>query len=492
MSLTRNRRQLQTVSAGLAFLVAAASAFSLHAQTLRFQRPSQSQQSQREQQVNKNFRSVESEQAVQTTARRISKQQPKAKMSQAPRLAATKASSRKSSQITLPKEVAQSLREMQRDDRVVTTAVRTAQHVPDLAESKSEEIPAPATESGESELMMPGEEYIIDGEYMDESYIGEEYGMGCPSCGGYPGGCGCGVEVGCGCAEPGCGAGVGCGSCVGAPGPDYWCFPVCLPRFKDLSFWLGTHGFAGPRDFYDEDGDSGNTSNSNFGFHTGINASGRAPFIGLLFPQLSYQIGYQAVGSRYYGTIDDAEDRSQEFATVGLFRRVECSGLQFGFVWDVLSDELYARETLQQIRYEVSLKSPRGREFGIWGASSANTQQILGVPYETVDQFSFFYRWNFGRSSSARTWIGFTDAEDGIFGAEFITPLTDRWSVQSGFNYLFPDQDAGPAGVREEAWNIGINLVWHLGRTAQRCARSPHRPMFSVADNGWMFVDIAR
>jgi len=261
-----------------------------------------------------------------------------------------------------------------------------------------------------------------------------------------------------------------------------------LPRFKDLSVWTGVHGFRGPRDFTPGPNSQVGRSDSNFGFQEGINISGRAPLVGLLFPQLSYQLGYQSVQSRLSGTVDSANDRTQQFVTAGFFRRVN-TGLQFGVVWDFMRDDLDVEDDLQQIRTEFSLKSPQGREVGLWTATSTNSAQILGVTYETVDQYAAFYRWNFGRSSNGRFWGGLTGDDEGIFGAEFNTPLNNRWSLQSGFNYLITDKNAGLEGVRQESWNIGINLVWHLGRTARTCEGSPYRPLFGVADNGWMFVD---
>lgn len=488
MSLTRNL-PLQSV---LAAVLALSPAYLASAQSVRFQRPSSARESAHQTAFNKNFRSPgeETPRRSEPAPKQEIELGPNKKQSesrQEPRVADAPRFEGASSSIRVPREVARSVRELQRDSRVVPTAVNTAQHIPELAEE--EEIPAPASDDGgDSILMAPGEEYILD-----EQFGGEVYGMPCDSCGSYVG-CGCEVEPGCGIAEPTCGCGApGCGSCVGAPGPDYWCFPVCLPRFKDLTFWGGAHGFRGPRDFYDEDGDLGDRSDSNFGFQTGVNVSGRAPFIGLLFPQLSYQLGYQYVGSRFSGAgsdfYNDPEDRSQNFVTAGFFRRVPCSGIQAGLVWDMVNDDLYFEEDLHQLRYEVSIKSRSGREFGIWGANSTNEKDILGTTYEAVDQFSFFYRCNFGRSSSARAWAGFTEGDDGLIGAEFISPLSDRWSIQSGFNYRIPDEDAGLAGVSEEAWNVGFNLTWHLGRTARNCARSPFRPMFSVADNGWLMVD---
>jgi len=354
-------------------------------------------------------------------------------------------------------------------------------------------------ESCNSEPCMCGESYYGDDGYGGGGYCDGGCSDGGCACGDYcePGcGCaepGCGIgepgcglaEPGCGVAEPSCGCGeVGCGSCVGIPGADYFCFPVWLPRFKDLSVWGGVQGFRGPRDF------AGGRSDSNFGFNEGINISGRAPLVGLIMPQLSYQLGYRAVQSRLHGTVDTSNDRSQQFVTAGFFRRVN-TGLQGGVVWDLLRDDLDESTDAHQVRYELSLKSPQGREIGFFGTSSSNTVSVLGQDYEAVDQYAGFIRWAFGKGYESRLWGGSTGDGEGIFGGEFYAPLSDRWTVQSGFNYLITDLENGPAAVREESWNIGINLVWHLGSTAKRGCRSPFRPLFSVADNGWMFIDRA-
>ena len=104
-------------------------------------------------------------------------------------------------------------------------------------------------------------------------------------------------------------------------------------------------------------------------------------------------------------------------------------------------------------------------------------------------QYAAFVRCKFGNGYETRLWGGGTGSRDGLFGGDFHAPLSNRWELQSGFNYMIPDKRNGLAGVSEESWNVGINLIWHLGRTAKRGCRSPYRPLFSVADNGWMFVD---
>ncbi|MCH7753185.1 MAG: hypothetical protein IH898_13665 [Planctomycetes bacterium] len=454
-------------------------------QQLRFQRPSDSRQAVREQQVNEKFRSPNAT-ASKTTVEH--------ETNVPPRVARDPVVERRAKPIAIPAEVSLSLQELSRDSQVAPASVRRVQHVPDLAEEVETPEAEQSSPSFTKEYPIEGIEmpYASCGLYADGGSCGCEVGCGMADA------CGGDCEPGCGCAEPYCGIGepscscatTDCGGCVGLPGPDYWCFPVCLPRFKDLSFWGGVHGFRGPRDFYAPGSTvAGTRSDSNFGFQEGIGVSGRAPFIGLLFPQLSYQLGYQTVQSRLSGTVDVANDRTQQFVTAGFFRRVN-TGLQFGVVWDLMSDDLYVEDDLHQIRSEISIKSPQGREIGVWIANSTNTIDVLGVLYETIDQYALFYRCNFGKSSNGRFWVGLTD-DDGIFGAEFNTPINDRWSVQSGFNYLFTDKNAGLSGVSQESWNIGINLVWHLGRTARTCYRSPYRPLFSVADNGWMFVDLA-
>lgn len=176
--------------------------------------------------------------------------------------------------------------------------------------------------------------------------------------------------------------------------------------------------------------------------------------------------------------------------TAGLFRRVN-TGVQFGAVWDLLQDDLDEDIDLHQIRYEISLKSPQGRELGFFGTNSTNDALSNGLLWETTDQYALFYRWGFGNGYESRLWGGATGDGEGLFGGEFYAPLSSRWALQSGFNYLITDEQDGLAGVSEESWNIGINMVWHLGKTAKRGCRSPYRPMFSVADNGWMFVDQA-
>ena len=330
-------------------------------------------------------------------------------------------------------------------------------------------------QESDSEMSAEGAEMIdppSEGEIIYESGphdMGMLHGGGhaCESCDG--GGCAsCDVAGDCG----------SCGSWEGCGRPDCEeCIPLCLPRFKYLSVFGGVQGFKGPRD---------NGTDSNFGFHEGVQIAGRAPFIGRR--GFGYQLGYRATQSRLHGTTNSQEGRMQHFFTGGLYRR-SCVGLQYGAAYDLLRDDLTEEIDFSQLRGEVSVLGPRGGEVGFTGMFHLSDDGIANNTFEPVDQYLFFYRKRFENCGEGRLWAGLSDEDDGIFGGEFMVPLDDRWSLAGGFNYLIPEDDTVPNGAIQEAWNIGLSVVWHWNCQARAAQGSPFRPLFNVADNGTMIID---
>jgi hypothetical protein len=253
----------------------------------------------------------------------------------------------------------------------------------------------------------------------------------------------------------------------------------------NVSVFAGIHAFKGPLD----DGEP-----SNFGFQQGFNVAGPVRSWGV--PNLGYQIGYQATQSQLSGTLTTDDTRHQSFLTMGFFRR-QPVGFQWGIVWDWLNDDYHERHNLTQIRIQTSVLNCDGREIGFWtaigtnsdsyeeGGASPTTQTV-----EAVDQFAFFYRWRLRDCGNARLWAGFTGGKEGLFGGDMTLPMSDRWALQSSFNYLIPDTNNPPTGTQQESWNLSFNMVWYLGCKAKytECC-SPYKPMFNVADNGTFFVD---
>lgn len=341
--------------------------------------------------------------------------------------------------------------------------------------SEPEEMPLPTDAGGP----MMSTEIQSDGEWI-----------------GSPGGAPCCSDGSCSDCGPMCCEGVdgcGCGKCepdtldlctVG-PHDDESCDTVRIrvPKFQEVMIFGGVHGFKGP---YDQNRDTGN-----FGFQEGFNVGGKLPFT-----ETGYQIGYQAQQSQLSGDANAgiADSFAQHFFTTGVFRRSR-DGFQGGAVWDLLLDERQSSVAFSQIRAEFGFVDRGCHEIGVTGAvhlknnTFLNAQQETSVTFQSVDQYLLYYRMHGPRGGEGRVYGGVTDDGDGIVGSDFMIPLTDSWGLLPEFTYLIPKDNGGTIAAREEAWNIAISLVWHWRGHARSCYSSPYRPLFNVADNGYMIID---
>ncbi|QDT68539.1 hypothetical protein MalM25_14620 [Planctomycetes bacterium MalM25] len=299
-----------------------------------------------------------------------------------------------------------------------------------------------------------------------------------PTCGltyGEP--CGCGDIGCCGECDMGCGAGVGCGSpcqSLGVP------LMLYVPPIRELTFDGGVHAFKNPLDVGRDRG--------NFGLNLGVNVGGQMTWFGA--PGLGYQIGGRFASSQLHGdaTSGTSDSHTQTFFTAGLFRRKPV-GLQYGVVYDMLHDERQGTMDFGQIRGLISVTNPRGHEIGFQFTSETTNAQLNGVTYQPLDQYLLFYRLHGCQGGEFRVKGGFDSDSKGIVGADFSVPLTDRWSLETGFTYVIPEEDNAGVGAQEEAWNVGMNMVWHYGCRAKKSYQSPYRPMFRVADNSSLIID---
>jgi hypothetical protein len=311
---------------------------------------------------------------------------------------------------------------------------------------------------------------------------GCEPGCGCP-CGSPCGGpcCGDGCEPGCGCPSGDCPKKEV--FCIG-PGDDESCHIVQLrwPKWQEVMVFGGVQGFKGP---YDRDRDSGN-----FGFNEGINIGAKVPYA-----QLGYQLGYRATESQLNGDKDTDIDKSflQNFFTAGLFHRQK-EGLQFGVVYDAVIDERTHSQNFNQLRTEVSCIGCGCHEFGFdltFGLNNHKFDDGNGdnLVFKASDQYVLFYRLHGCNGGEGRIYAGANNNSDGILGSDMLIPISDCLGVQGGFTYLIPNAKSGEEGASQEAWNIGLGLVWHFDGQARKCFDNCYRPMFNVADNGYLIVD---
>ena len=305
--------------------------------------------------------------------------------------------------------------------------------------------------------------------------------------------CGVGFEDACGCGEAGCGG--ACGACSYGGCSERGAVPLILfvPPIRELTFSAGVQGFKNPLDGPDD----AVRDRGNFGFNESVSLSG--PMSWLPWKSVGYQIGYRSTQSQLHGSSigSTADSHTQHFLTAGLFRRKPV-GLQYGLVYDFFQDERIYRSEFGQLRGLISVTNPKGLEWGFQFATGVKDATLEGAQigtelFEPVDQYLLFCRKkNPCGAGELRLFGGVTGDSKGVFGGDVDIPLGDRFSFQSGFAYLIPEDEALGVGGEEEQWNLGMNLVWHYGKRAKQSYRSPFRPLFNVADNGSFFVDDSR
>lgn len=306
------------------------------------------------------------------------------------------------------------------------------------------------------------------------------------------------------------GAHGGCTSCTDG-GPclqDDWCDPPACPEcglyghhrlgcvhvarclynclgflFKEASIFAGTQAYKGPLDL---------GINGNFGFNEGFNLAGSI----VPFPRygLGYQVGARWTQSDLSGSVFGSSAREQVFVTAGVFHRAyRGCGLQWGLVYDWMTDNYYTKSTVAQVRGEISLINARGHELGFAGTfgtlNDAVTFNIFNInvvdaPISPTDMYTMFYRHTTRYGGQGRFWGGFTDQNLPILGADFRVPMSNRCDLVGGFNYLMPDAGQNNNGFQDESWNLGMNIVFYFGRMKQGIHNTPYRPLFNVADNG--------
>ena len=251
-----------------------------------------------------------------------------------------------------------------------------------------------------------------------------------------------------------------------------------------LTAFAGVHGY--------KNGINRATSGS-FGFQEGFNVA--SPFDFNPYGMQS-QIGLRATQTDFNGSNFTTDTRTQLFVTAGLFKR-NYAGWQGGFVIDYLLDEWYASVSLAQLRGELSYGVANGSSVGVMFSTNIldddTTSTLNGTnvtdAWGTLDYYAFFYevQSNHHRRGTWRVWVGMTGESDGIIGSDFKIPLAGTWSLEPEFTYVVPDEATGAGANAEEAWNVGVNLVWYPGR-ALGDMNIGRLPMFDVAGNGSMIV----
>ncbi|MCL2304279.1 MAG: hypothetical protein FWC43_02935 [Planctomycetaceae bacterium] len=268
--------------------------------------------------------------------------------------------------------------------------------------------------------------------------------------------------------------------------------------FDNMEVFAGTSGFGLRCDDIEE---------TSFGLHEGINWSGSfSPRFGL-----AAQLGFRAVQR----TIDSTNpqltptewngNHSQVFITTGLFKRAQSHPLQYGVVYDWMSDDKYRDKqageknldkfNLGQVRTELSYRFCSGFTWGFRGAFGVTQADMFAdADYRAraTTQLHGFFEKPFWCGSLAGFSAGGTPKGNAVLSAYYDQPLRDKFSLKAGFTYMLPKngKEENRAFVDDErsAWEAMISLTFHPhgGAFSKNC--NPFRAMFDVAGNGSMIV----
>ena len=294
----------------------------------------------------------------------------------------------------------------------------------------------------------------------------------------------------------------------GRLGPFDWLAPGPAPSTDDAPQQLyAFHGYSSWHGIADGSGPNNN------GFFYGANFGTR---LGKL--SKSTGIGAQIGGS---GGLYDLNGRAspfesnqnvqQAFVTAGLFRRAdELTNFSGGVAFDGMFIDNFgqygASPFLGQLRYQVAYALNDQHEFGMWGTVRmvGDSQDILGpLSFRAVDQFNFFWHHKFAFGADATSWIGVPDHTklggngslgDYIFGGTLTAPLSPAWAVYMDLQYMRPSARIGSTAAQEEAFNLGIGLMFYPGRNSRTAnvSGSRWRPYLPVANNGSFMIDTNR
>ncbi len=294
-----------------------------------------------------------------------------------------------------------------------------------------------------------------------------------------------------------------CNQCGGGGDGCFSCGPTCDPRDCDIAAdcWLNGLGglfcnseiFIGAHSFKNQVFQLGDTiggpEDCNFGFHAGFNTG--LPLYKLTCGLVSGQIGVSYVTSNYSNGLFSPGDRQQTFFTAGLFRRVDY-GLQFGAVADVLREPDLLDRDVVQVRSELSYVWPVGHSFGVRFTRNVQDSALLmgGIMNpvnnnaQSINWYNLFYRHACCAGGFNDFFIGRTDEQQTIFGAQYDLPLGPKSALQTGFTYMYPDNEL--AFSDNEAFNIYMQVSFRP--RGREWYKFYHRPLFDVADNGSMIL----
>jgi hypothetical protein len=264
-----------------------------------------------------------------------------------------------------------------------------------------------------------------------------------------------------------------------------------LGLLDNLSAFIGLDGSKSPQDL---------GVNANFGGRAAVNWAYPVWEEVGLGVQLGTAINYSRNAVSVLGEIGAAEERTQNFTTVGLFESTSF-GLRVGAVYDFLSEHYYNHIDVGQWRGLIGYDLTPTDEIGIWATKGdrGHGGSLAGVDlhFRPVTQGNLYYRHTWGNNVETGMWLGLAE-EHGrfvlvfpgrpnihhplVFGSDLHVPLTDHIGLFGEANFITPN-DTGTVDAT-------LGFVFYFGGGAAHAWHNRFAPVLPVANNPTFTVDL--
>jgi hypothetical protein len=263
--------------------------------------------------------------------------------------------------------------------------------------------------------------------------------------------------------------------------------------FENLSVFVGPEGSKQPQDL-GINANMGVRFSANWGFPVSEKLN--------LGAQVGAASNLSDAAVHVLDQIDGPSRRTQTFVTLGVFQRPNAK-VNWGLAYDLAFEQYYDDFRFGQLRGQTGYNVTASDEVGVWFTKSLRGEEgQLGttpVRLDPITQVNGYLRHTWGTGAQTAVWAGIANQHHNIvwvfpdnsrdshvlvYGAELSVPLSERFALTGATNLMTP-----AATGTVDAY---MGVTFYPGRSGLRAIRNVFAPMFSVANNPTMAIDMRR
>jgi hypothetical protein len=217
--------------------------------------------------------------------------------------------------------------------------------------------------------------------------------------------------------------------------------------------------------------------------------------------QVGTAFNYEKSAVRVLQSLDGTDDRAQIFSTIGLYQRA-ANGWHWGIAYDWLHETYFDNFDVTQWRAQVGYQFTDSDEVGVWATTRDQRADVRLVTtpfaFSPTSQVNAFWRHVWWHNIETRFWVGYVPQHSEFlfveggnpvargqlsYGSQIFVPLSDSVAIWGEANFILPTNSG--------TVNAALGLAFYPGgRTLQQTVRNTFAPLFRVANNATMSIDV--